>query len=68
MFMETQETIIHRLVMRNQSFDAYVSFLIFMVWGLKTRPESWPTEWTFWANRYLEIMFLNQQALTGTPL
>ena len=28
-----------------------------MVWGLQTQPKSWPTEWNFWANRYLEIMF-----------
>ena len=28
-FMETQEIIIYRLVVRNPSYDAYVSFLIF---------------------------------------
>ena len=27
------------------------------VWGLKTQSKIWPTGWTFWANRYLEIMF-----------
>ena len=28
-----------------------------MVWGLQTQPKRCPTGWTFWANRYLEIMF-----------
>ena len=28
-----------------------------MVWDLQTQPKSWPTGWTFCANRYLEIMF-----------
>ena len=28
-----------------------------MGWDLQTRPKSWPTWWTFCANRYLEIMF-----------
>ena len=56
-----------------ESYDAYFSFSIFwatfggkmgwpphaplMFWGLQTRPKSWPTWWTFWVNRYLDIMF-----------
>ena len=24
----------------------------------QTRPKNWPTGWTFWANRYFEIVFL----------
>ena len=28
-----------------------------LVWGLKTHPKRWPTECSFWANRYLEIKF-----------
>ena len=35
-----------------------------MVWGLQTQPKSWPTGWTFWANRYLEIMSWNFQGWT----
>ena len=71
-FMGTQETIIYRLVVRNLSYDAYFSVLIFwgkmgvattrphaplIFWGLQTQSKSWPTGWTFWANRYLKIMF-----------
>ena len=63
---ETQETILHRLVIRNHSLDAFLEKIIFFarklawplrwcrkVWGLKTRPKSWPTRWTFWVNRYI---------------
>ena len=72
-FKGVQETIIYWLVMRNLSYSAYFSFLIFgpllvkkwawpprtplFVWSLRTQPKSWPTGLTFWANRYLEIMF-----------
>ena len=28
-----------------------------IVWSLQTQPKSWPTGWSFWAKRYLEIMF-----------
>ena len=75
--MVTQKTIIYRLVVINPSYDAYLSVLIFWpllagkwAWGLQTRPKSWPTGWTFRANRYLEIMFskfsgVNPSLLTG---
>ena len=33
------------------------------VWGLKTRPKSWPNWWTFWVTCYLEIMFPTFQTL-----
>ena len=68
-FMGVKNIIIYRLVMRNLSYNTQFSFLIFwatfggkmgwpsraplMVWGLQTQPKSWPTRWTFWANRYL---------------
>ena len=71
MFLGTQETIVYRLAIRNSSYDAYFSFfttfggkmgvapsvLLIMDWGLQTRPKSLPTGWTFWANRYLDIIF-----------
>ena len=28
-----------------------------MVFGLQTQPKSWLTGYTFWVNRYLEIVF-----------
>ena len=72
-FMGTQETIIYRLLVRNPSYDAYFSALIFrpllavkwawpphtllMIYGLQTRPKRWPTRCTFWVHYYLEIMF-----------
>ena len=30
------------------------------VWGLKTQPKSWPTEWNFWVNRYLSQKSVSQ--------
>ena len=58
-FMEPQETIIYRLVVRNLSNDAYFFFFHFsfllagkwmqtqraplIAWGLETRPKSWST-------------------------
>ena len=30
-----------------------------MVWGLQTRPKSWPTGWNFWAYHYIKIIFSN---------
>ena len=54
--------------MKNPSYDAYFPFLFFvtllagkwalplhaslMVWDLQTQPKIFPTEWTFWANRF----------------
>ena len=64
-FMGVQETIIYRLVMRNLSCNAYFWILIFWVTG---GPRSWPTRWTFWANRYLESCFRNFQGRTLSPL
>ena len=48
----------YRLVVRDPSYAAYFSVLTFgYKMGFQTRPNSWPTWWTFWVNRYLEIMF-----------
>ena len=83
-FMGVQETIFYRLVMRNLCYDAYFSVLILrlllagiwawspnaplMVWGLQTQPKSWSTWRTFWANRYLEIMFSKFSRVNPPPL
>ena len=35
--------------------------------SLATTPKRWPTEWAFWDNCYLEIMFLKLQAQPPPP-
>ena len=49
LFIETQEIIIYRLVLKNPGFGPYLLFSIFLgpkkgcspqVWGLKTKPKS----------------------------
>ena len=40
---------------------------LLMIWGLQTRPKSWPTGRTFWANHYLEIMFRNFKGWNAPP-
>ena len=37
------------------------------VWGLKTRPKSWPIRWNFWVTCYLQIMFPTFQTLDPPP-
>ena len=68
-FMGTRETVIYRLVSTNSGLGIICHFRFWAlkrgvapqvplwVWGLKTRPKSWPTLWTFWVTCYLEIMF-----------
>ena len=59
MSMGTQETILYRLVARNQSYDAYFSVLIFLAtFGGKMGV----------ANRYLEIMFSKFPGVNPPPL
>ena len=82
--MGTRETIIYRLMIRNPSYDAYCSFLIFRPtfggkMGMATTrapidlgPLN-PTKklaagWTFWAIHYLKIMFSKFSAWTPPPL
>ena len=71
-------------LIRNPSYDAYFSFLIFwatfggtlggsswapsIVWGLQTQPKRWPTGWIFWANTYLEITLSKSSGLNPPPL
>ena len=61
--------------MRNVSHDAYFDFDFFssllvgkwawpprvplIVWGLQTRPKSWPTGWTIWTDHYYSIISQN---------
>ena len=69
--METQETIIYRLL------DWCWEIVILMlfrprwrqrVWGLKTQPKSWPTWWNFWVNHYLKTMSSKFRAWTPLEL
>ena len=71
--LQTQNTIIYRLVMRHLRYTAYFSIFIFgpvlvekwtwpplwrqRVWVLKTQIKWWLTWWIIWVSCYLEIMF-----------
>ena len=83
LFIGTQKTIIYRLVVRNPSYDVFFPVLIFgtllagkwawpprvrlIVWSLQTRTKIWPTRWTFWVNRDLEIMFSKFSGVNPPP-
>ena len=74
-----QETIIHRLVLKNPGFGPYLPFSILglkmcvapqiptRVWDLKPQPKSWPTWRTFWVTCYLEIVFSTFLTLDPLP-
>ena len=52
--------------MRNHDIHAFLKKSYFWrerVWGLKTRPKSWPTWRTFWVNLYLENLFSKSSGL-----